>query len=1225
MTSFGSQILQCARMFRVPLAAILVLLVTGATSRAQSVPTLGDNPPLVLQRGQNIELTLRGQHLSKVSSSVIVNPRGLEASILRSAPATQPTTQSSEMGSPTDLRVSFTAASDAALGERELRLVSPTGVSAPLRVTISQYPHTAEAEPNNAPDIAQRVQLPSVLTGRMDAPGDLDCFRFAAHQDEAVVFDVHAARSGSRLDPIVTIHDASGRELSPSVEMHGGDPTLIFTPPSDGTYEMEIRDLEFRGGADYAYRIDAGPIPYVQALMPMSGQPGRMSKVEPIGVNLRGLDHLSLDLNYAALGPVDVRGRTENGLTNNAPFEISDLPAYVKQGHNHSANQAETVPCPVDISGRIEQAGEEDFFRFHVDQRQLLTIETVGRRIGSPIDCLLTLRNIKGDSIINSDDAPGRDARITRDLQPGDYLASLRDLTYHGGPDFIYRLRIRPGGSGSGQDFAVRFLPDAIRVSRGGTTAVFCDVQRLGGFKGDVTISLEDLPPGLTVPPIVLAANSSDVFTISADAEAVLGTFPIRVRATATIDNQIVTKLAEPLMGNRPVEQAYLTVMEAAPFTIESLQGLTPPRVQRLSAEADALAKKLNQPTPELEMAQAEWERKISTSLVWTSLDDAGMTAAGATQITRLADGSFLIGGELPAKETYSIVARTNLTSITAIRFEVLPDDSLPNKGPGRHPGDGNFVLSKFSATIASASEPDKFLPLALRSPKALLEQEGFPISETLKPKTDKGWAISPYAGRFNAAYFFTRAPSGYPQGSLLHFALDQQYDKQFAIGRLRLSVTTDPDAAAKVGIPQNIADLAATPGARRTPQQKAQLAEYYRMIDPKLSAIASRLAALQKAISASAELARLEAALNAPAPMLDAERSSWEKRTLAGDAWLPLDIANFKSAAGATFAKQPDGSLLVSGIDPATDSYTLAATAPISNITAIRIEALPDAHFPDNGPGRSAGGNFVLTKLAVSTSSKAAPAMASAVEFRGASASFSQQGFSPLGALDDRDDTGWAVAPAAGLPSVATFYPTQPIAAESGSLLTILLDQKYAAATNHTLGRFRIWVTSNPTPDSAANLPADVLASLKMPADKRDAAQKAKVMNYYKSAAAPSLAPLRTRAQELTAQIAEASTFVQYRAGEIPLLINRNDFAGDVQVTLEGYAANRKRALATSMKLDPLRMTGNAQAGALRFTVEPASETGTRMAVLKAEAKIGDETYVQYSPAFPITLAPAR
>ena len=705
---------------------IFVLSFMASWSPAQSVPTLGDNPPLVLQRGQTVDVTAHGQHLSKASSFAVVNPRGLEASVVRPAPATPPTTQSSEMGSATDLLVRFTATNDAALGERELRLVSPTGVSAPLHITISQYPQTAEAEPNNSPDIAQRVQLPSVLTGRMDAPGDIDCFRFAAHQDEPVVFDVHAARSGSRLDPIVTIHDASGRELSPSVEMHGGDPTLIFTPPGDGAYEMEIRDLEFRGGAEYAYRIDAGPIPYVQALMPMSGQPGRMSKVEPIGVNLRGLDHLSLDLNYAALGPVDVRGRTENGLTNNAPFEISDLPAYVKHGHNYSADQAETVPCPVDISGRIERLGEEDFFRFHVDHRQLLTIETVGRRIGSPIDCLLTLRNIKGDAIINSDDAPGRDARITRDLQPGDYLASLRDLTYHGGPDFIYRLRIRPGGSGSGQDFAVRFLPDAIRVSRGGTAAVFCDVQRIGGFKGDVMISLEDLPPGLTVPPIVLAANSSDVFTISAGDEAVLGTFPIRVRATATIDNQIVTKLAEPLMGERPVQQAYLTVMDAAPFTIESLQGLTPPRVQRFSAETDALAKKLNQPTPELEMAQAEWERKISASLVWTSLDDAGLTAAGATQITRLADGSFLIGGTLPAKEGYSIVANTNLTSITAIRLEVLPDDSLPNKGPGRHPGDGNFVLSKFSATIASATEPDKFLPLALRSPKALLEQEGF-------------------------------------------------------------------------------------------------------------------------------------------------------------------------------------------------------------------------------------------------------------------------------------------------------------------------------------------------------------------------------------------------------------------------------------------------------------------------------------------------------------------
>ena len=160
--------------------------------------------------------------------------------------------------------VSFSAAKRRRGSERELPAVSPAGVSAPLRVTISQYPHTAEVEPNNTPETAQRVQLPSVLTGRMDAPGDIDCFRFAAHQDEPVVFDVHAARSGSRLDPIVTIHDASGRELSPSVEMHGGDPTLIFTPPGDGAYEMEIRDLEFRGnaGCRLSHRRQPDPMRY---------------------------------------------------------------------------------------------------------------------------------------------------------------------------------------------------------------------------------------------------------------------------------------------------------------------------------------------------------------------------------------------------------------------------------------------------------------------------------------------------------------------------------------------------------------------------------------------------------------------------------------------------------------------------------------------------------------------------------------------------------------------------------------------------------------------------------------------------------------------------------------------------------------------------------------------------------------------------------------------------
>src|SRR5579884_2799988 len=96
------------------------------------------------------------------------------------------------------------------------------------------------------------------------------------------------------------------------------------------------------------------------------------------------------------------------------------------------------------------------------------------------------------------------------------------------------------------QDFSVRFLPDNPRLHRGGNAALWCEVKRHGGFKGDVTVQLEGLPPGVTSNPVVMGETTSGVFTISANPDAALGTMPVRLRATAAIGTQQVTHYAEP-------------------------------------------------------------------------------------------------------------------------------------------------------------------------------------------------------------------------------------------------------------------------------------------------------------------------------------------------------------------------------------------------------------------------------------------------------------------------------------------------------------------------------------------------------------------------------------------------------------------------------------------------------------------------------------------------------
>jgi hypothetical protein len=82
-------------------------------------------------------------------------------------------------------------------------------------------------------------------------------------------------------------------------------------------------------------------------------------------------------------------------------------------------------------------------------------------------------------------------------------------------------------------------------------------------------------------------------------------------------------------------------------------------------------------------------------------------------------------------------------------------------------------------------------------------------------------------------------------------------------------------------------------------------------------------------------------------------------------------------SAAGATMTVQGDGSVLVGGLNPATDTYTVSAVTSLSEIPGIRLEVLEDPSLPGSGPGREPNGNFVLTDFVFDAAAVPAPASA--------------------------------------------------------------------------------------------------------------------------------------------------------------------------------------------------------------------------------------------------------
>jgi hypothetical protein len=266
--------------------------------------------------------------------------------------------------------------------------------------------------------------------------------------------------------------------------------------------------------------------------------------------------------------------------------------------------------------------------------------------------------------------------------------------------------------------------------------------------------------------------------------------------------------------------------------------------------------------TTELAAAQAVWEK---TQIQWTSLTPESMTStpesmtstAGAKLAVR-ADGAILASEANPATDTYELTLTHLPSAVTAFRLEVLPDDSLPNKGPGRA-GNGNFVLSEFIVTVKPGEGEE--IPIALQNATATYEQTGAAgsnpygkwaveaaIDGDVKGKT-WGWAIMEKAGQPNFAVFETATDLTLSEGSTLKITLAQNLDNPgHNIGCFRLSVATSPrPIKASESPPANLTVILATAAEQRSDAQKSELAAYYRTITPLLTPMREQLAGLEK------------------------------------------------------------------------------------------------------------------------------------------------------------------------------------------------------------------------------------------------------------------------------------------------------------------------------------------------------------------------------------------
>ncbi len=518
------------------------------------------------QLGKTVEATVAGQQL-KGATAVWVSGKGLSARVVpeekpdpkakpKPGPPQPPPRPwiSSNIRPSEAVRVSITIAPDAELGEHDLRLVTPAGISSRVRFVVDEAAETVALQRNSEKADAVPVPaLPGIINGQIfttttsQGGPDRGYWRLPVKAGQTLVCQCQAQSLlpysywavPGWLDACLTLSDAAGKRLGFADDFRfKPDPVLFHKVDNDGEYLLEVRDILYRGSQDFIYRVRIGPWPYVTHVYPLGGRRNSTAKIALFGVNLpaAGMD-LPLPADSPPLRYLSVK---QNGMTSNlVPFAVDDLPEMQESEPNDSIARANRVTVPVVINGRIQKSGDEDYFIFKVEAGQKLLMEVDARRLDSPLDSVLTLFDAAGRKLAENDDPPPamatpnpaasipllypdaefqvdpRDALLTHVAdsrlvytfaKTGDYVLRIRDAQEHGGEEYAYRLKIAPARP----DYVLRINTDSARLAQGDSVVLAVTVLRKNGFDGEISLAVPDLPPGLSASDAVIPARQHE-------------------------------------------------------------------------------------------------------------------------------------------------------------------------------------------------------------------------------------------------------------------------------------------------------------------------------------------------------------------------------------------------------------------------------------------------------------------------------------------------------------------------------------------------------------------------------------------------------------------------------------------------------------------------------------------------------------------------------------------
>ncbi len=319
-----------------------------------------------------------------------------------------------------------------------------------LTFEVTDLPIHLEVEPNDDRARANAIShVGTVLCGRADRPNDVDHFALPLKKGRPVRFEVKARRLGSSLDSHLRLLNETGGVVASGDDSAGSkDAEFRFTPPADGRYTLEVRDLLFRGGPTYSYGIEV-----------RDDEPDFAVRCDDdrAGVGPGGAVPWFLRVTRTAGfdGPIDVR--------------VEGLPPGLSA-------QPVTIPAGVTDRCLIVQAAKD------------------AKPAAAPVRVVASA-NVKG--------LDGKTRKVEHAVQP------LEELYMGGGGRSVWPVETQIAQVVTKDDIAsVRVTPASISLRPGEQVTLEVEVTRRPNYKGRVTLDTQlqhlgsvygnSLPPGVT-------------------------------------------------------------------------------------------------------------------------------------------------------------------------------------------------------------------------------------------------------------------------------------------------------------------------------------------------------------------------------------------------------------------------------------------------------------------------------------------------------------------------------------------------------------------------------------------------------------------------------------------------------------------------------------------------------------------------------------------------------